>query len=104
MIEPALSAEEWVEVETAGGCHMEPSEDWSHGRSQYAGAASDAAQEGRLHRAAALCLVGQKFGFTGAMLMAMRDLGHYNQSGEDTALAERGLDNIEALLRPEARE
>jgi len=50
----------------------------------------------------ALALHGQPFGFTREMLRAMREYDHYLQSDEDRELAERGFDNIEALLPPEA--
>ena len=50
---------------------------------------------------AGLALANQEFGFTHEMITALRDLGHYNQSEEDSKLAHEAIDRLEALIRPE---
>lgn len=60
------------------------------------------------HALAALCLNGQPFGFTHAMVDAIREVSFMSEGNrsmhrnEDNALAELAADLIEALLPPRA--
>ena len=87
---PALTPDEWA-TETFSPSH------WglvAHSENELSVRCPDNREifkEQDRHKLAGLALHNQPFGFTREMVRCLRDLGHYNQSREDSALAHEAL-------------
>jgi hypothetical protein len=107
-IKPALTAEEWAQ-EIADNS---TADEWTgEGEGEAGllngdlivgyddGVAYQSVKE--RHRAAALALYGQAFGFTREMLRAIRHCAEFSGPDAESELAHEAADRIEALLPPD---
>jgi hypothetical protein len=114
-VKPALTPEEWKIGEDSASVLGDGTTDYDYG---YAGLCSDGTLHINLweytyegsgrHALAALALHGQPFGFTRAMVDILADAleGAINDGwghNDERALAAQAIENIRALLPPEAK-